>query len=231
MTDKLPHFVVTVFSVIGMLLPAAIKVTPQNFELPIKIIVTEEVLETKTRFTQDLVENKKVLGYKIVRQIDPEVDACSEETVAQEGRDGEKRTYTKIVYYDGSKYSEEIDKTEVTAPKDEIKIRGSKKIYKTLDTPGGQIQYWCKMEKFLATAYDSTCRGCDSVTAIGMRQGFGVIAVDPKVIPLRSTVYVPGYGVAVAGDTGGMINGKHIDLGYDSLMGQWSRGYVDVYLL
>lgn len=69
------------------------------------------------------------------------------------------------------------------------------------------------------------------ITATGMKQGFGVVAVDPKVIPLFSKLYVPGYGAAIAGDTGGLIKGKRIDLGYDSLMGQWGRRYVDVYLL
>ena len=39
---------------------------------------------------------------------------------------------------------------------------------------------------------------------LGVKAGYGVIAVDP-VIPLRSKVYVPGYGIAIAGDTGGSI--------------------------
>ena len=39
-----------------------------------------------------------------------------------------------------------------------------------------------------------------------------VIAVDPKVIPLGSKVWVEGYGYAVAGDTGGAIKGNKIDL-------------------
>jgi 3D (Asp-Asp-Asp) domain-containing protein len=39
-----------------------------------------------------------------------------------------------------------------------------------------------------------------------------VIAVDPSVIPLGSKVYVEGYGVAVAGDTGSAIQGNRIDL-------------------
>lgn len=38
------------------------------------------------------------------------------------------------------------------------------------------------------------------------------IAVDPKVIPLGSKVYIPGYGYAIASDTGGAIKGDKIDL-------------------
>ena len=50
-----------------------------------------------------------------------------------------------------------------------------------------------------------------------MKQGYGVVAVDPKVIPLYSKLYIPGYGIAIAGDVGGYIKGNKIDLGYDSL--------------
>jgi 3D (Asp-Asp-Asp) domain-containing protein len=65
-----------------------------------------------------------------------------------------------------------------------------------------------------------------------MRAGKGVIAVDPKVIKLRSSVYVPGYGKAVAGDTGGAIKGNIIDLGFDDARtAGWSARYVDIYLL
>jgi 3D (Asp-Asp-Asp) domain-containing protein len=59
----------------------------------------------------------------------------------------------------------------------------------------------------------------------------GIVAVDPSVIRLGSQVYVPGYGVGLAGDTGGAIYGRRIDLGYDdSNLVLWYR-WVDVYLL
>ncbi|MFZ2438042.1 MAG: 3D domain-containing protein, partial [Trichococcus flocculiformis] len=44
-----------------------------------------------------------------------------------------------------------------------------------------------------------------------------VIAVDPSVIPLGSIVSVPGYGIAIAGDTGGAIVGNKIDLHMEDL--------------
>ena len=50
--------------------------------------------------------------------------------------------------------------------------------------------------------------------ATGMRAGYGVVAVDPRVIRLGSRLYVEGYGYAVAGDTGGAIKGRRIDLGH-----------------
>ena len=50
--------------------------------------------------------------------------------------------------------------------------------------------------------------------ATGMRAGYGVVAVDPRVIRLGTKLYVEGYGYAVAGDTGGAIKGHRIDLGH-----------------
>lgn len=49
-------------------------------------------------------------------------------------------------------------------------------------------------------------------TATGAPVGVGTVAVDPSVIPLGSTVYIPGYGMAVADDTGGGIQGNRIDV-------------------
>src|SRR5699024_8271475 len=60
-----------------------------------------------------------------------------------------------------------------------------------------------------ATAYTADCEGCTGITATGIDlkndRNQKVIAVDPDVIPLGSTVKVDGYGTAIAGDTGGAI--------------------------
>lgn len=100
-----------------------------------------------------------------------------------------------------------------------------------METEHGKIKYNKILKDVWAVSYDSSCAGCSDTTATGMKQGYGVVAVDPKVIPLYSRVYVPGYGIGIAGDVGGAVKGKMIDLGYDKLEGQWSARYVDVYLL
>lgn len=61
------------------------------------------------------------------------------------------------------------------------------------------------------SAYENSSR-----TALGYRAGFGVVAVDPRVIKLGTHLFVEGYGFAVAGDTGGAIKGNRIDLCFDS---------------
>ncbi|MGM9943421.1 MAG: 3D domain-containing protein [Lysinibacillus sp.] len=67
-----------------------------------------------------------------------------------------------------------------------------------------------------ATAYTAYCTGCSGTTAIGIdlraNPNQRVIAVDPRVIPLGTKVWVEGYGEAIAGDTGGAIKGNKIDV-------------------
>lgn len=68
----------------------------------------------------------------------------------------------------------------------------------------------------VATAYTANCYGCSGRAALGMRAGHGIVAVDPHVIRLGSHLFIPGYGHAIAGDTGGAIIGNRIDLGFES---------------
>ncbi|MBC5799779.1 MAG: G5 domain-containing protein [Candidatus Eremiobacteraeota bacterium] len=85
----------------------------------------------------------------------------------------------------------------------------------------------------IATGYTAGCAGCSGVTASGYRAGFGIIAVDPNIIPLGTHLFVPGYGRAIAGDTGGAIHGNRVDLGFDTLADamRFGRRPVTVYLV
>lgn len=84
-----------------------------------------------------------------------------------------------------------------------------------------------------ATAYSG-----GTLTAMGLKPvrdpgGISTIAVDPSVIPLGSKVYIPGYGYAIASDTGGVIKGNIIDLymnSHDECM-SWGRRQVTLHIV
>lgn len=87
--------------------------------------------------------------------------------------------------------------------------------------PGTAGFKYSRVIECLATAYDTSPEengGWGGQSATGVPLQPGVIAVDPRVIPLGSTVYVEAldgswsYGYAVAADTGGAIKGKRVDL-------------------
>ncbi|HEX2952220.1 MAG TPA: 3D domain-containing protein, partial [Armatimonadota bacterium] len=86
----------------------------------------------------------------------------------------------------------------------------------------------------VATAYDpgplSCGPNCTGRTAMGLIATKGIIAVDPRVIPLGTRVFVDGYGPAIAADTGGAIHGNRIDVCFDSRQEalQWGRRTVKV---
>ncbi|MEH6908492.1 MULTISPECIES: 3D domain-containing protein [Neobacillus] len=88
-----------------------------------------------------------------------------------------------------------------------------------------------------ATAYTANCKRCSGITAIGLNlkknPKLKVISVDPKVIKLGTKVYVEGYGYAIAGDTGGAMRGKKIDIFVPSYKKaiQWGRKTVKVQIL
>jgi 3D (Asp-Asp-Asp) domain-containing protein len=101
-----------------------------------------------------------------------------------------------------------------------------------LETAHGTVRYTNVMV-MEASAYLPTDGGGSCITATGLPATYGVVAVDPDVIPLGTQVYIPGYGVAIAADTGGMIEGAMIDLcmeDYDECM-EFGRRDIDVYIL
>ena len=101
-----------------------------------------------------------------------------------------------------------------------------------IETSRGMTRYSAVME-MEATAYLPTDGGGNGITASGLPAQYGVVAVDTDVIPLGTRLYIPGYGEAIAADTGGAIYGDRIDLcmeSYGEAM-QFGRRDVTVYVL
>ena len=87
-----------------------------------------------------------------------------------------------------------------------------------------------RMIELVATGYSPDPRenGGYTTTATGLPIGYGAAAVDPRVIPLGSKLYVEGYGYAFACDTGGAIKGRRIDLAYNSYYEANTKGHKKV---
>ena len=102
----------------------------------------------------------------------------------------------------------------------------------------GQFYHYSRVMTMEATAYNAGAASNGPYTGqpstIGLPLSYGIVAVDPHVIPLGTRLYVQGYGLAVAADTGAAIVGDHIDLFFwDGPAGIAHFGirYLQVYLL
>ncbi len=93
-----------------------------------------------------------------------------------------------------------------------------------------------KRMKMVATAYypgDPLAWGDGTVTFLGQKMQRGIVAVDPEVIPLKTRLFVSGYGYGYAGDTGNLIKGNRVDLGVNNVEEEqaWMFRDVTVYIL
>ena len=156
--------------------------------------------------------------------------------IADPGANGSLRRRYRMVYHDGQEVERYLEDEWVAQEPRSRKIAyGTQIVVRTMETSDGDIEYWRRIRVFLTSYTEATCGKTPDhpwygLTRLGWKMRHGIIAVDPRVIPLRSQLYVPGYGPGVAGDTGGMINGRHIDLGFDVdnfVMYYW-WGYVYV---
>jgi uncharacterized protein YabE (DUF348 family) len=155
------------------------------------------------------------------------------QNVIQEGINGEKTLTYKVIYVAGKETTKELVSETITKePVNVIVQIGIKKPENIVNTPEGDLKYVESMI-FNATAYTPREGGGNGRTATGMMARYGIVAVDPKVIPLYTKLYIEGYGVAIAADTGGSIKGNKIDLCYEDYNEamDFGRRNVKVYIL
>jgi len=191
-----------------------------------------DVFRVSERF---LIEQEPI-PYDSVWRPDPELEIDNQKLL-QEGAPGVRERRIRVRYENDHEVSRTLENEYVAVPPTtNVRGYGTKIVLRTLDTASGQVEYWRKIH-MLATSYSAATAGTPETsawygrTATGLRMRKGIVAVDPRVINLGSKVFVPGYGVGLAGDTGGAIKGKRIDLGFDNdNLELWYR-WVDVYLL
>lgn len=83
----------------------------------------------------------------------------------------------------------------------------------TLTSRSGSVRRF-RLMSMVATAYcpRKCCGSLNGRTATGRKAEYGIVAVDPRLIPLGTTLYIDRYGFAIAADTGRKIKGARIDL-------------------
>jgi uncharacterized protein YabE (DUF348 family) len=217
---------------------AGIILVGQDFTVP----PSEQPLAAETVIqvirVQETVETQEELIPFETTWIADETMELDQQQIKQRGGPGIIKSRQRVRYENGQEIWRVVeDEWLEREPAKRVIAYGTKVVIRTLNTAAGPIQYWRRIP-MLATSYDASTSGKErdhpayGITFTGMPAGYGVVAVDPKVVPLRSRLYVPDYGVAVAGDTGGAILGKHIDLGFEDGEAPLTiYGWRDVYLL
>lgn len=142
--------------------------------------------------------------------------------VIQEGAVGKKAdVYETLVCESGEKVCNLLYSVTLTEPTAKIIEKGTKEVKKTVTTSSGQALAYSKCITVKATAYTTEGRKY-ARTATGTKPKVGTVAVDPRVIPLGSRLYITSadgkivYGTAVAEDTGGKIKNNKIDLFFNT---------------
>lgn len=179
---------------------------------------------------------RETVPYQTLRWAEPSWEK-GRTGVLRPGREGVVEHRDLLRYEDGQLVSRtRLSSRTLVEKVDRIIGVGTRVVWRTINTPMGPVRYREKRE-MVATAYypgpESTGKYADGLTATGMRAGHGVVAVDPRVIPLGTRLYIPGYGFAIAGDVGSAIKGDKIDLGYNTLREalHFGRRKVTVYVL
>ena len=195
------------------------------------------------RMKQEVVVEKVVIPYERVVKHNDSMDK-GKLKVLQKGRDGEKEVEYRIVYEDGKEISREMVEERIIAEtQNEVVEQGTAQF---IATSRGDTRFK-KAITMSATAYDATFESTGKnpgdkyygITRSGTQVRPGVVAVDPKVIPLGTKLYVKSldgskdYGFASAEDTGGAIKGNKIDLYFEDPadVKKYGRRKVEVYIL
>jgi len=183
------------------------------------------------RVANKVVVKKWPVGFMVIRR-PTRLMSPGRVRVLQRGEPGQITKTFSVVYYNGRSAGSKLLKQEMTVkPKDTVVLVGDVRL-------AYRGSYVSRRRLLMhASAYDPGPRSCgssaDGYTATGMKAGYGVVAVDPKYIPLGTRLFIEGYGFAVAGDVGRAIKGHRIDLGFDTYRAakQFGRRRVQVHIL
>lgn len=185
-----------------------------------------------------IAEEEAEVPYETVTRSDPTLSWGSRSVVAT-GQAGTMLRVYRVLVTDGVEGARTlVTERVVTEPVDEIVVVGTKRVSSRIGraaaapAPAPDDDLGSRLT-VTTTAYAPGVDGVGSRTATGQRAGYGIVAVDPSVIPLGTRLYIPGYGYGIAADTGGAIHGNKIDLCFDTRSEAiaWGRRTVTITIL
>lgn len=199
--------------------------TPVTEGMEVDLGVVERKVTVKKRRVQAAVKTDYTDTLNVGEIIDVE-----------KGLDGEEEVTTESYFLNGEEAFQKVLGTKVITPSKGARVLEGTAMRQKL-YPLKKRAAVKKVLTLEATAYypgpEDTWPFASGTTASGLKAAYGVVAVDRHVIPLRTKLYVEGYGYAIAADTGGAIKGKKIDLCYDTYEEavRFGRKNVKVYIL
>lgn len=223
-----------------------IKINKQDIIKPYKealVFPNQEIVVSKV--VHKNIYEEESIPFETITKNNPEMFEGTSKVI-QEGFVGKKQNFYSTTFINGEIFQKTLTSSNVLMnPTNKIVEVGTKKKVNTtvidsankviLHKSGRNLKYKKKIT-MQATAYDPTA---GSKTAMGTKARVGAVAVDKRVIPLGSKLYVeglgdyPSYGLCTAEDTGGAIKGNRIDLFYNSNAEalKFGRRNVNVYIL
>lgn len=196
-------------------------IVSKDIDNPIKPLQTAII-------TRVVKENKKIVESVPFRMTwSRNYNSNLRKTQLQKGIEKTVTKYVEDTYHNGKLYHREVLKERSIA----------KEFYRlALLNDENKVEKFYDLSKakrmdMVATAYypgDPLAWGDGTVTFLGQKMQRGIIAVDPKIIPLRTRLFVSGYGYGYAGDTGNLIKGNRVDLGVNNVEEEQSWMFRDV---
>jgi len=182
-----------------------------------------------TRVEERLLIEDSGIPFSSEEKLDPGLPPGSVRVLTQ-GEEGLKREIVKLTLAGDREVGKQLIISEVV--REPVKrVVASNPVPKEKEVSRGLSERAGARSELIveATAYTHT----GSRTATGEMPQVGTVAVDPRVIPLGTRLYVEGYGLAVAADTGGAIKGNRIDVFFNTFREcrEWGRKKVKIYIL
>ena len=188
----------------------------------------------------NVITNQEVytveIPYQVIEREDPAIPA-GQTKILVAGTAGQMRCQAEVIYENAQEVSRIVtEETVLSHPVDRVVLIGTGEPEEAtaasgelqigdgvITLPTGEVLTYTHSGIFKGTAYTHGIGGVDFITATGTTVHWGTVAVDPKVIPYGTRMFIITndgeyvYGLSTAEDCGGGVNGNHVDLYFPTI--------------